>query len=115
MIIFAALPTFVSNLHNATLKVSELEGPEPTLLRCLLQQLEARLDVADTLIDEEESIVLQLDPSPINEEMQMTLECSSTSENKPSEKVPLSDIKLWCMITDTLDRWVFNALPILIF
>jgi len=81
-----ALPTFVSNLHNATLKVSELEGPEPTLLRCLLQQLEARLDVADTLIDEEESIVLQLDPSPINEEMQMTLECSSTSENKPSEK-----------------------------
>merc|ERR1712071_54671 len=78
-----ALPTFVSNLHNATSKVSELVGPEPTLLRSLLQQLDVREVEQEaeinSSIDQEESIVLQLDCSLPNEEV------VETGTNPPEE------------------------------
>lgn len=77
----------MSNLHNATLKVSELEGPEPTLLRYLLQQLDAKNNVVDIQIDEEESIVQQLDPLPLSEEVQVTLESTTPAGDGQSEEV----------------------------
>jgi len=83
----SALPTFVSNLHKATLKVSELDGPQPAILRNLLQQLDARpKDVIDAPIDVEESIVLQLDPWLPKEEVQMTPECTLPAEDNQSEE-----------------------------
>ena len=85
----------MSNLHKATLKVSELDGPQPAILRNLLQQLDARpKDVIDAPIDVEESIVLQLDPWLPKEEVQMTPECTLPAEDNQSEEVLLCKIKL---------------------